>query len=93
MILHEDQTHRIAHDWKSHPYYNRAEEEDWVEVFWHPKSEFRQFFENLNIHTLVELACGHGRHTARILNTPELMGNINDLYLMDINEENIGFCR
>lgn len=92
MILHDDQTIRVAHDWKSNSYYDRAEKEDWIEPFWGAKSEFRQLFENLNTHTLVELACGHGRHTAHILNTSELRDNINHIYLMDINDENIAFC-
>jgi SAM-dependent methyltransferase len=98
MRLHEDQTHRVAEDWigsnaYANFYYAKAEDEAWVEAFWHPKSKFRRLFDRLNTRTLVELACGHGRHTARILNTPELRHGIDRICLLDINNENIQFCK
>jgi SAM-dependent methyltransferase len=98
MRLHEDQTHRVAQDWigsKAYAnfYYAKAEEEVWLEGFWHPKSKFRQLFDRLNTRTLVELACGHGRHTAHIFNTPELRDRIDRIYVIDINDENVQFCK
>ena len=98
MRLHEDQTHRVAEEWTGSKayanfYYAKAEDEACVEVFWHAKSKFRQLFDRLNTRTLVELACGHGRHTARILNTPELRHGIDRIYPIDINNDNVQFCR
>jgi SAM-dependent methyltransferase len=93
MTLHEDQTLLVAQDWKENAYYNRAEEQDWLATFWDPKSKFRQLFGRLNMHTLVELACGHGRHTAHIVNNPELCCGIERIDVLDINQENIMFCR
>jgi SAM-dependent methyltransferase len=93
MTLHEDQTRLVAQDWKESAYYARAEEQDWLAQFWDLKSEFRRLFGRLNMHTLVELACGHGRHTAHIINNPELCRGIERIDLLDINEENIMFCK
>lgn len=96
MSLHEDQTRLVAEDWKStnayaNVYYDMAEKG--VDDFWHPKSKFRQLFDRLNASTVVELACGHGRHTAYIVNHPELRDKIERVYLLDINDENIAFCK
>jgi SAM-dependent methyltransferase len=92
-MMHENETRRIAQDWKMNSYYDRAEKEDWLEAFWHPKVKFRQLFDRLNTRTLVELACGHGRHTARIFNSREFHNKIDRVYVMDVNEENITFCK
>ena len=92
-MLHEDQTRRVAQDWKTNPYYDRAEKEDWLETFWGPKVRFRKLFDRLNTRTLVELACGHGRHAARIFERPEFCRAIERMYIMDINHENIDFCK
>jgi SAM-dependent methyltransferase len=93
MIFHEDHTLRVARDWKVHTYYDRAEEEDWLEEFWGPKARFRQLFDSLNTRVLVDLACGHGRHTAHILANPRLACKIERMYMMDINDENISLCK
>lgn len=95
MSVHEDQTRLVAQDWKptnayANFYYDTAEKG--VDVFWHPESNFRQLFERLNTSTLVELACGHGRHTAYILNHSEFTNKIERIYLLDINDENVSFC-
>jgi SAM-dependent methyltransferase len=92
MILHEDQTRQLGDDFKVNAYYDRAEKDDWLTLFWNPKLKFRQLFDGLNTNTIVELACGHGRHTARILDDTELINNVEHIYPMDINSENISFC-
>jgi len=100
--IDENQTQRIARDWKGEVgamgsyasyYYDRAEQESWLAIFWHPETKFRQLFDRLNPRMLVELACGHGRHTARIFNSPEIRNKIDRAYVMDVNEENIAFCK
>jgi SAM-dependent methyltransferase len=93
MMLHEDQTRRVAEDWKTNPYYDRAEAHDWLDTFWSSRSAFRVLFSKLDTRVLLELACGHGRHTEHILSTPELRHGVESIYLMDINEENIQFCK
>ncbi len=101
MIRHEDQTQRVAQDWKVSGYYDRAEEEDYLGGFWRlkaksplfPKAKFRPLFDKLNTRTLVELACGHGRHTAHILANRKYSDKIERIYMMDINDENISFCK
>jgi hypothetical protein len=93
MILHDDQTHRVAQDWKVSLYYDRAEEEDWLGGFWRRKAKFPQLFAKLNTRVLVELACGHGRHTAYILANPRFADNVEQVYMIDINDENVSFCK
>ena len=92
MNINQEKTDQVAQQWKVNTYYDRAESDDWLDAFWSPRGKFRPLFDNLDIRTVVELACGHGRHTARILNDPELRGKVEDLYLMDVNEENITWC-
>jgi SAM-dependent methyltransferase len=92
MKIHKDQTRQIAQRWKVSPYYDRAEKEDWMDAFWNPRGRFRPLFDGLHTRTVVELACGRGRHTAHILGTPELCDRLKDIYLMDVNEENITSC-
>ncbi len=94
MSISERQIQKIAQDWKARSsYYNKAERESWIRGFWHSEGHFRPLFEKLDKSRLLELACGHGRHTAQILGTPELRKDIVSILLMDVNEENISFCR
>jgi SAM-dependent methyltransferase len=93
MNINEDQTRQVAQPWKVNQYYERAEREDWMRVFWNSTGRFRPLFDTLDTRILVELACGRGRHTAHILNTPELRRNIQQMYIMDVNEENVNPCR
>jgi SAM-dependent methyltransferase len=92
MNINEDQTQQVAQRWKVSPYYDRAERKDWMEAFWSPRGRFRPLFDNLHTRTVVELACGRGRHTAQMLDIPELCDGLEDIYLMDVNEENITSC-
>jgi SAM-dependent methyltransferase len=87
-----DHTRQVAQQWKASPYYDRAERKDWMEGFWSPTGHFRPLFDNLDTRSVVELACGRGRHTAHILETPELRGKLENIYLMDVNNENIISC-
>ena len=51
-------TSDIARDWKANEYYDRAEQEDWTDVFWKAGSDFRRLFDQLDTNVTVELACG-----------------------------------
>lgn len=76
----------VAEDWKGEkPYY--ANSEALVGKFWNKGSPFRIAFNRLDNSRIVELACGHGRHSAQMLDWP------NHKVLVDIVQENVDFCR
>lgn len=77
----------IKRDWATAPYYDLAEQNLWP--FWSDDRPFRRLFHTLDRSDLVELACGHGRHAAHISRNYQ----IGRLTLVDINEQNIAFCR
>src|SRR5690606_19763180 len=73
----------LSHD--GSPYY--ADAERWLGVFWGDGSVFRLWFEDLDLTDTLELACGHGRHSAQIIES------VGSLTLVDILESNIDACR
>jgi SAM-dependent methyltransferase len=87
------QTQKIAEDWKANPYYDRAEQEDWMDLFWGQDSHFRRLFEKLDTTVAVDLACGHGRHSARLLSIKTGRHRPKKLYLLDVNQENVEYCK
>jgi len=77
----------IDSDWKVSPYYEIAERYRYF--FWDEGSPFAVQFSKLDPSMVVELACGHGRHTADILDRfPH-----SRVTLVDVNVENIEACR
>jgi len=88
-----NRTADIASDWKSNSYYASAEQKAWTEVFWEPSSQFRRLFDQLDTTEVVDLACGHGRHTARLLNVRKGSDTPRIVYLLDVNQENIDACK
>lgn len=80
----------VARYWHADPYYDRAEQADWLGAFWNtgnPRRPFRRMFAELNLRSTAELACGHGRHAAQIYQ------QVPALILLDVVEENVAFCR
>lgn len=76
----------IADDWKQDPYYLLAEKT--VDNFWGGEgSIFLRRFNELDLENIVELACGHGRHV------PKYMDDAQNITLVDVNQENINFCK
>lgn len=75
----------VARPWEASPYYARAEQ--WTHLFWDKDSKFRKLFDRLDLTAVVELACGHGRHAEQILKSS------GKLYLVDVLEENILYCK
>lgn len=75
----------IGKDWITSPYYEEAEQK-WMHVFWDPKVWFRIMFNQLDSSIILELACGHGRHSAQMKDWD------NQKILMDINQTNINYC-
>jgi hypothetical protein len=49
------------------PYFEKAESEGWTSVFWADSTVFRRMFDKLDLAVVTELACGQGRHAARII--------------------------
>ena len=79
----------IKRDWSGEAaYYGWVEAEPAVQVFWALQSPFRQMFERLDLSSIIELACGHGRHTWF------MMQNLRcgSVVLVDVNSSNIAFC-
>ena len=73
----------IGEDWKSSSYYDDAEqylESAWTQTIW-------PYISDCDFSCVVDLAAGHGR------NTQKLRALAQKLYVVDINEENIDFCR
>lgn len=69
------------------PYYAGVDNPNHLGIFWNTDSLFRRMFDQLDLTNVVELACGHGRHAAQIVNRA---GRIT---VIDINKENIDVCR
>lgn len=58
-----------------------------LEVFWDPTSIFYKMFQKLDVTSIVELACGRGRHIPQIIDKAE------NIMLVDILEKNIDICK
>jgi ubiquinone/menaquinone biosynthesis C-methylase UbiE len=74
----------IENDWSVSPYYDEAEGQ--ISVFWSDDLPFLPLFRELDLTNCVELACGHGRHTAQVLQSDR------QFTLIDINQSNIDYC-
>ena len=73
----------VAKDWKRAAYYDEAEhgiEQQWTSLIW-PR------IKHCNFDVVVDLAAGHGR------NSRKLLEHAKALYVVDVNEENVSFCR
>lgn len=60
---------QIVNMWKTETSFDYAyfdKVESMTDAFWKPGSVFREQFEELNLDTILEIACGKGRHTAQI---------------------------
>ncbi len=68
-------------------YFESAESENSMQIFWDERSEFKKMFLKLDLENVIELACGRGRHVSWYLNQA---GHIT---LVDILSKNIEFCK
>ncbi len=93
IIMVSSRTLDIARDWKESPYYDRAEQDDRLKGFWKPGKDFRRLFDQLDMSAIVELACGHGRHSARLLKIKAIPAELRSLILLDVVEENVLYCK
>lgn len=76
--------HHARHNDK---WFDDAEKEEAVAVFWNKDTSFNQYFNQLDLHNVIELACGHGRHL------PYYIDNADNVTLVDILEENMIICK
>jgi FkbM family methyltransferase len=83
----ERYTQSIANDWKESEYYDIAERDEQLAIFWCLDSPFKLMFDQLDVQEVVEIACGHGRHLR------QYVSRVRKAYLVDVNAENIAFCR
>lgn len=77
----------VGRDWKQTPYYDKAElhmDTLWEEMIWPFLSPHAA---HLDFSTTMDLAAGHGRNSAKLISLASR------LYIVDINQENIDFCR
>lgn len=68
-------------------YFDEAEGEELINIFWGEGSVFKRLFQELDLSNMIELACGRGRHVPNYIN---LAGHIT---LVDILQKNIDLCR
>jgi SAM-dependent methyltransferase len=76
----------VGDNWKATRYYADAEQESWLDAFWNPRSPFRRLFDQCDATETLEIACGHGRHSAMLSDVTQRA------VLLDINEENVAFA-
>jgi ubiquinone/menaquinone biosynthesis C-methylase UbiE len=75
--------------WENSPYYQEAEK--WTWLFWSEEQAFLPLFSQLEIRSLLELACGHGRHSEYVLSS--FGDRVKSLFMMDILQSNIDWCQ
>lgn len=68
-------------------YFELAENDESLLVFWSKDSSFFKLFSQLDLTNVVELACGRGRHV------PQYLNQTSNVMLVDILEKNIEFCK
>lgn len=68
-------------------YFNSAESDSAIKLFWDNTSEFKKLFVKLDKKNVIELACGRGRHVQQYL------CNAGRITLVDILSKNIEFCK
>ena len=86
-FLSDDITKTIGKDWVQKAYYDIAESEKALSLFWNENTVFYNSFCQLDCTNIVELACGHGRHVQKYYEKAQ------NITLVDINQENIDFCK
>jgi ubiquinone/menaquinone biosynthesis C-methylase UbiE len=89
--FHKTQQQRIVSFWEGggidFDYYTEADREQWLNVFWNEETLFYQWFQQLNVHTLLEIACGTGRHSAQVCHKTA------SLYLLDSSAAALALAR
>lgn len=56
--------HKTSYDFN---YFNKVDDERNTAAFWAPEGRFRPLFDQLDTTSILEIACGYGRHTQRFV--------------------------
>lgn len=83
--IHSRFSQEVVDEHRGIDYYAKAE--GWLAPFWNQPWPFRDLFDRLDLSRTVDLACGHGRHTAQIID------RAGAIILVDANQANIDACR
>ena len=75
--------------WEASSYYDDAER--WTWLFWSEAHQFRPLFEQLDLLRVLELACGHGRHSEHL--RAHYGSRLGSLVMMDILRSNVDYCK
>lgn len=93
LILGEERD-KLNHDFCSffhkdgmNDYFQNAEHDDSIAIFWDKETPFYQEFIKLDLDDVIELACGRGRHV------PHYIKNAGHVTLVDILPKNIDMCK
>lgn len=84
----EARSTKEAQVWAESRYYDDAEQ--WTWLFWSEKHQFLPLFKLLDTDNVIELACGHGRHSEQLLEHDE---QVETCTLVDVLQSNIDFCK
>lgn len=68
-------------------YFDEAEGDELLGVFWEKGSVFKRLFQELDLTNVIELACGRGRHV------PQYIDSAGHVTLVDILQKNIDICK
>ena len=86
-----DKTRRVAAFWQQGGpdcgYFQAADKDHWVQTFWASDSVFRAAFEQLDRTSMLEIACGSGRHSWQV------RGTLPDLTLLDTSQGALSLAR
>lgn len=77
----------IAYAHIENPWFDLAEKEETVNIFWDALSPFYKMFKRLDLQHTLEFACGHGRHVSHYINEAK------HVTLVDVLQDNIQFCK
>src|ERR1044071_7325806 len=86
MSIVDDIRKKLAEDHVVTPYYDAVEDPALLSIFW-SDGIFKNKFDQLDLTNVIDLACGHGRHAAQIVDRAR------QVIVVDINRENIAYCR
>jgi ubiquinone/menaquinone biosynthesis C-methylase UbiE len=81
----EQQVKLVGEAWEKSVYYDNAER--WTHLFWDEGTAFREMFSRLDLTYVIELACGHGRHSEKVAD------EAGHIVMVDIFEDNLAYCR
>jgi SAM-dependent methyltransferase len=69
------------------PYFDKYDTDDATNPFWNAGTAFASMFARLDLSRILEIGCGTGRHSARIVD------RANDLYLLDTSPDALALAR